>query len=133
MALTHHNAAHGNERRRREAEHLRAEARRNGHVTAVAEAPIRLEANTAAQAVEDERLVRLGNAELEGQTSVLDPSPARGASAAIVSRNEDMVRLGLGHAGRNHADAHLRDELDRNVRRTVGILQVKNELSKIFD
>ena len=76
VALAHHDAAHGNQRRRGEAEHFGAEARSNGHVHAVAQAAVGLKRHAPAKPIEHQRLVRLGNAELEGQARVLDAGPA---------------------------------------------------------
>ena len=44
-----------------------------------------------------------------------------------------MVGAGLGHAGRDRADADFRHQLDRNVGARVDVLQVVDELRQILD
>ena len=72
MALAQHDAAHDDQRRRREAELLGAEEASDGDVAARLELAIRLNDDAAAQVVGDEHQLRFGDAELPGQASVLD-------------------------------------------------------------
>ncbi len=44
-----------------------------------------------------------------------------------------MVGMRFGHAGRHRAHAHFRHQLDADPRRRVGVLQVVDQLSQIFD
>ncbi len=44
-----------------------------------------------------------------------------------------MIGARLGHTGRHRADAHFRDELHRDIRRRVHVLQVEDQLGKILD
>ena len=44
-----------------------------------------------------------------------------------------MIRMGLGHTGRNRSDAYLRDKLDAHSRIRIRVLQVENQLREIFD
>ena len=64
VALAHHDAAERDERRRREAEFFGAEERCDDDVAARLELAIRLQDDAAAQVVEHERLMGLGDAEL---------------------------------------------------------------------
>jgi len=107
VALAHHDAAERDQRRRREAKLLRAEQRRDRHVAARLELAVGLQHDPRAQPVEHERLVGLGEPELPRQARVLDARPRRRAGAAVAARDDDVVGLGLGHAGGDHADAHL--------------------------
>jgi hypothetical protein len=68
------------------------------------------------EVVEHERLVRLGEAELPGQAGVLDRGLRRGAGAAVVAGDEHDVRVRLGDAGGDGADADLGDELHADAR-----------------
>ena len=68
VALAHHDAAHGHERRGGEAPLLGAEERRDEKVATRLELAVRLQHGAAAEVVGDERLLRLGEAELPGQT-----------------------------------------------------------------
>jgi hypothetical protein len=50
-----------------------------------------------------------------------------------VAGDEDVVGVGLGHAGRHRPDAHLGDELDRDARLRVRAAQVVDELLEVLD
>ena len=63
------------------------------------------------------RLVRLGEAHLDGPAGVLDGGYGGGAGAAVVAADLDHVRVGLGHAAGDRADAGLRDQLDAHLGR----------------
>ena len=64
MALAHHDAAGGDQRRGGEAELVGAEQRADRDVAAGAQAAVDLHRDAAAQAVEHQRLLRLGEADL---------------------------------------------------------------------
>ncbi len=74
------------------------------------------------------RLVRLGKAHLDRPAAVLDGRDGRGAGAAVVAADLDDVRVGLGHAAGDRADARLRHQLHadlggrRHLRRARGTL-----------
>jgi hypothetical protein len=72
MADPHHDAAGGDQRGRGEAELLGAEQRGDDDVAAGLQLPVGLDRDAAAQIVEDEGLVGLGQAELPGQAGVHD-------------------------------------------------------------
>ena len=59
--------------------------------------------------------------------------PWRGAGAAVVTGNHDMVRLALGHPSGNRAHADFGDQLDTHVRSRVHVFQVVNELRQVLD
>ena len=63
MADAHHDAAQHHERRGGKTKFLRAEQRGHGHVAAGLHLAVGLHVNAAAQIVQHERLVRLGQAE----------------------------------------------------------------------
>ena len=64
VALAHHDAAGGDQRRGGEAELVGAEQRADHHVAAGAQPAIDLHGDAAAQAVQHQRLLRLGEADL---------------------------------------------------------------------
>ena len=72
VALAHHDAAGGDQRRGGEAELVGAEQRADHDVAAGADAAVDLHGDAAAQPVGDQRLVRLGEADLPGRAGVLD-------------------------------------------------------------
>ncbi len=79
------------QRRGGEAELLGAQQRGDGHVAAGLELAVGLHDDAAAQVVQHQRLVRLGEAELPGQAGVLDRGQRRGAGAAVVAADQDDV------------------------------------------
>ncbi|AJX01694.1 hypothetical protein BM45_3124 [Burkholderia mallei] len=133
MALAHHDAAFDDERRRREAEFVRAEQRADHDVAARLHLAVGLHANAPAQAVQHERLLRLGEAELPRRTRVLDRRQRRSARAAVVARDHDVIGLRLRDARRHRADAHLRHELHRDARDRIDVLQIVDQLREILD
>ena len=133
MALAHHDAAGRDQRRGGEAELVGAEQRADHDVAAGADAAVDLHGDAAAQPVEHQRLMRLGEADLPRAAGMLDRGQRRGAGAALVAGDGDVVGARLGDAGGDRADADLGDELDRDVARRVDVLQVEDELRQILD
>ncbi len=133
VALPHHDAAFGDQRRGREAELVGAEQRADDDVAAGLHLAVGLDADAAAQAVEHQRLLRLGEAELPRRAGMLDRAPRRCAGAAVVAGDHDVVGLRLGDAGGDRADADLGDELDADARLLVRVLQVVDQLRQVLD
>ena len=105
------------QRRGGEAELLGAQQRRDDHVAAGLELAVDLHGDPVAQPVEQQRLLRLGQAQLPRRAGVLERVQRRRAGAAVVAGDQDDVGLELGHAGRDGADADLADQLDVHPRR----------------
>ena len=76
VADAHHDAAERDQRRGGEAELLGAEQRGDDDVAAGLELAVGLDHDAAAQVVEHQRLVRLGQAQLPRQAGVLDARSA---------------------------------------------------------
>ena len=72
VADPHHDAAADHQRRRREPELLGAEQRRDDHVTARLQLTVGLHDDPVPEAVEQQRLLGLGEAELPRRARVLD-------------------------------------------------------------
>mmetsp|Transcript_29811 Transcript_29811/g.51463 ORF Transcript_29811/g.51463 Transcript_29811/m.51463 type:complete len:1285 (+) Transcript_29811:323-4177(+) len=133
VALAHHDAAQRDEGPRGEAHLLGAQQRGHHHVAAVADLPVRLQPHARPQVVQHQRLLRLGHAQLPGQARALHARPGRRARAAVVPRDHNVVRLGLGHARRDHAHAHLGHQLHRDLARGLRVLQVVDQLRQVLD
>ena len=133
MADAHHDAAEHHERRGGKTKFLRAEQRGDGHVAAGLQLAVGLDVNAAAKIVQHERLVRFGQAEFPRRARVFDGRERRRAGAAVVAGDEHHVRVRLGDAGGDGADADFGDELHADARVAVGVLQVVNQLRQIFD
>ena len=64
---------------------------------------------------------------------MFDARPGGSSGPPGISGDQDPIGVGLGHSSRNGADPDLRDELDADLGGGVGILQIIDELRKIFD
>ena len=133
VADAHHHAAHHHQRRGGEAELLGAEQRRHHDVAAGLQLAVDLHDDAVAQVVQQQHLLRLGEAELPRHAGVLQAGERRGAGAAVVTRDEHDVGVRLRHAGRHRADARFGDQLDVHARARIGVLQVEDELREILD
>ena len=129
----HHDAAEGHQRARGEAELFGAEEGGDDDVTAGLQLAVGLDDDAGAEVVEDEGLVGLGEAEFPRQAGVLDGGLGRSARAAVEAGDEDDVRVRLGHARGDGADADFRHELHTDARGAVGVLQVMDEFRKVLD
>ncbi len=133
MTDAHHDAAGDDERSGRETELLRAEQGADDDVAAGLELAVDLHDDAVAHAVEHERLLGLGEAELPRRAGVLERVERGGAGAAVVAGDQDDVGEGLRRAGRDRADAGLAHQLDVHPRLWVRALQVEDELLEVFD
>ena len=123
----------GDQRRGGETELLGAEQRGDDDVAAGLELAVGLDRDAAAQIVQHEGLVRLGQTELPRQAGVLDRGLRRGAGAAVVAGDEHDVGVRLGDAGGDRAHADLGHELHADPRLAVGVLEVVDQLGEILD
>ena len=133
VADAHHDAAQRHQRRRGEAELLGPEQGADDHVAAGLELAVHLDDDAAAQVVEHQRLLRLGQAQLPGSAGVLDAGQRRGAGAAVVAADQHHVGMRLGDAGGDGADADLGHQLDADAGMVVGVLQVVDQLGQVLD
>ncbi len=133
MALADVDAAGGDERRRAEVEFLRAHHGGHEDIEAGLHAAVGAQSHAIAEAVEEQDLVRLGEAEFPRAARILNGGERRGAGAAVVPGNQDDVGIGFGHARGDGAHAGLGDELDADLGAGVDLLEVIDELREILD
>ena len=133
VADPHHDAARDHQRRRGEAVLLGTEQRGDDDVTTGLELAVGLHDDPVAQAVEQQGLLGLGQAELPGTARVLERGQRRGTGAAVVAGDEHHVGVRLGHTRRDRADADLGDQLHVDAGAGVGVLQVVDQLGEILD
>ena len=91
MARAHHDAAQRLQRPGGESKFFRAKQGADDDVAAGLQLPVDLDADAAAQVVENKHLVRFGEPELPRNSSVLDGRQRRRAGAAIVSGDQNDV------------------------------------------
>ena len=133
MALPHHDAAHGNERGRANAKLLSTQHRGHHHVPARLQAAIGAQPHPVAQPVELQDLMRLRQPHLPGQAGIFDRGNGRGTGATGMARDQNGIRLCLGHTRRDGANARARHQLHTHHRVRVDLLQVINELRQILN
>ena len=133
VALPHHHAAQRDQRGGGEAVLLGPQAGGDDDVAAGLELAVGLEPDAAAEAVADERLLGLGQAELPGDARVADAREGRGARAAAVAADQDPVGVALGDPRGDRPHARGGHELDRDLGVRVGVLQVEDELGQVLD
>ena len=102
-------------------------------VAAGAHAAVGADHDMAAQVVQAEHLMGLGQADLPRQAGVLDRGLGRGARAAVVAGDQDGVSLGLGHARGDGADARGGHQFHRDAAVGIDRLQVIDELGQVLD
>src|SRR6185369_15152661 len=90
-------------------------------------------ANAAAKIVEKQDLLRFGETEFPRNAGMLDRTERRCAGPAAVATDEHDVGMGLGDSSSDRADSDLRDKLYGDARLRIHVLQVVDQLRKIFD
>jgi hypothetical protein len=133
MALAHKDTAHGDKRSSGKAPFLSTKETSKGNITTSLELSISLDNDTTTKIVEDQSLVSLSQTQLPRKTSVLDTSPSRSTSTTIVTRDQNVIGLGLGDTRGHNTDTNLRDKLDRDSRSRAGALQIVDQLLKILN
>ena len=128
VAGAHHHAARRDQRRRCEADLVGAEQRCDHDVTTRFQLTVGLNPDPRAEVVADERLLGLGEPDLPGDACKEDRGERRGARAAVVPRDQDVVGVRLGDTRCDGANAHLGDELDRDPRPGIRAAEVVDEL-----
>ena len=74
-----------------------------------------------------------GYAHFPSPAGVLDRTQWRGARAPLMSADQDDVRMRLGNSGRDRTNPSLRDQLYTDAGAAINLLQIVDELRKIFD
>jgi hypothetical protein len=110
-------------------------AEQGGHndIPAGFELAVGLHDDAVAQAVEEQRLLGLGQPELPRCSGMLDAGQRGCAGPAVVPGDEDHIGMCLGYACRDGSDADFGDQLHVDPRDRVGVLQVVNELGEVLD
>ena len=133
VALAHHDAAGGDQRRGGEAELVGAEQRAHHHVAPGAQAAIDLHRDAPAQRVEHQCLLRLGQPDLPRRAGMGQRGQRAGAGAALEAGDRHVIGARLGDAGGDGADADLGNKFHRDARFGIGVLQIVNELRQVLD
>jgi hypothetical protein len=94
---------------------------------------VSLNDNTTTKIIQNKSLMSLGETQLPRKTGILDTSPARGTSTAVVTGDENVVSLGLSDTRGDNTNADLGYQLYRNTSAGVRALEIINELLQILN
>src|SRR3954470_893717 len=133
VALAHHDAAHRDERSGSESKFFGAEKRGDGYVASGLQLAVGLDADAAAKVVKQQNLLCFCQAEVPGNSGVLDGAEGRCAGASGIAANQDHIGVCLRDAGCYGAYADFRHEFHRDARLRIDVLQVVDQLREIFD
>ncbi len=133
VTFARHNAAEGDQRRRRESEFFGAQQGGDHHIAAGLQLSIGLQPDAAAQIVEHDNLLGLGPAKFPGNARVLDRCQRGSPGAAVMSADQDDVRVRLGDPGSDDAHANFGHQLHGNPGPGIHIFQIVNQLGQVFD
>ena len=132
VALSHHGAPHHYQGSRGEPDLVSPQQRRHQNIPACPHLSVSLDHHPRPEVVEGQGLVGLTQPQLPGESCVLYPSPGGGPGASVMARDEDVLRLALGHPSSYHSHTDLADKLDRDPGGRVGTLQVVDELGEVL-
>ena len=133
VALAHHDAAGGDQRRRGKAELVGAQQRADRDVASGTQSTVDLDSDTPAQAIQHQRLLRLGKTDFPRRAGVGERGQWRGAGAALETRDRHVIGTRLADAGRNRADADFGHQLHRDTGLGIDVLEIVDELRQILD
>src|SRR5215472_18038977 len=133
MALARHVAAKRDKDGCAEGVFVSTKQRGNHDVTRGAQAAIGAKTNASAETIVDQDLLRFREAEFPWVAGVLNARKRRGARAACVSCDDDVICVGLCNTRGDGSDAATGDEFDAYGSARVGALQIPDELREIFN
>ena len=133
VALAHHHAAQHNQRQRAKRELVGAEHGHDDDVLCRLQLSVGLQAHLIAQAVSDQRLLRLCQANLGRDACKAHARSRTCTSAALGTTNNDEVGLCLRHTSSNSSNTAFGNQLHADGSRRIDVLQVEDKLRKILD
>mmetsp|Transcript_139258 Transcript_139258/g.353067 ORF Transcript_139258/g.353067 Transcript_139258/m.353067 type:complete len:299 (-) Transcript_139258:3120-4016(-) len=133
VALAHHDATQGDERRRGHRNLLCPKQSGHDDIAPGSDLAVSLHSHSVPQPVQHERLVGLSDADLPRQATMLDGSPLGSTSAPGHARDREVVGLALCDTRGDDADADPCDELHGDTCGWVCVFQVTDQLCHIFD
>ena len=116
VALAHHDAAHRHQRQRADAELFCAQDRGDHDVAPGLQPAIGAQLHAVAQAVERQHLIGFGQPHFPRRSGIFDAGLRAGAGAADIAGHQNDVRMRLGDARGNRADARSRHQLHADAR-----------------
>ena len=133
MALAHHQASHGDQNRGCKSELLRTEQGADHDIASGLELSVDLYADAVAELVQAQSLLGFGKADFPREPGVLDAGERACSGSAVVSADENHIRMTFCNARGNRSDAEFGNELHGNARLRVCVAEIEDQLGKVFD
>ncbi len=133
MADPGHYASQGDEGNGAEGELVRPQEGGDHHIPSGAQAPVHAQPHAVPEPAGYQHPVGLRQPDLPRHSRVLDRGPGRGPGPAGVAADQDDVRPGLGHAGRDHPHPDGGDQLHGDLGPRVDGLEVVDQLGQVLD
>ena len=133
IAHTHHHAANGNQGRGGKAVLLCTQQGGDDNVTTGEQLAISFQCYAVTQVVQEQCLVGFHQAQLPGETGMVDRGARGRTGTTVVAANEHNVGAGLNYACSNGTNAHLANQLHADAGTGVGVLQIVNQLGQVLD
>mmetsp|Transcript_12088 Transcript_12088/g.17723 ORF Transcript_12088/g.17723 Transcript_12088/m.17723 type:complete len:263 (+) Transcript_12088:1018-1806(+) len=133
VALTHHDTSHSNQRSGSKAKLLGSKQTRYGNITTSFDLPISLQLDAITETIQYQCLLCFSKTELPRQATSLDSRPSRSPRSTVVSTDGNVIRERLRYARSDDTNSNFGHKLDRNFSCWLSVLQVMNQLSKIFN
>ena len=133
IAHTHHHAANGNQGCGGKAIFLSAQQRSDDNVTTSEQLAVGFQSDAVTQVVQKQGLMGLHQAQLPGETGMVDRGARGRTGTTVVAANEHNVGAGLNYACSNGTNAHLANQLHADAGTGVGVLQIVNQLGQVLD
>ena len=133
LALTHHDASHGNQCSRADTIFFGPHHGCHDNVTTCAQATIGAQGDAVAQVVHRQDLMRLCQAHLPWQTRIFNRGRGASTRATIMARDQDDIRLCLSDTRRNRANARRGHQFHGHFGAWVDLLEIIDQLRQILD
>ena len=133
VALAGHVATDGDDRTGTEPIFLGTKQGSHDDVSTGLHAPIGTEPHPSSQSVENENLLRFGQAHFPRASGVLDARQRTCSGAPVVAGDKDVIGVCLGNPRGNRAYTRLRDELYSDLGPWIGRFEVVDQLGKVLD
>ena len=133
VTYAHHHAANGNQGRGGKAVLLCTQQGGDDYVATGEQLAVGFQGDAVTQVVQKQGLMGLHQAQLPGQTCVVDRGARGRTGTTVVAANEHNVGAGLNYACSNGTNAHLANQLHADAGTGVGVLQIVNQLGQVLD
>ena len=133
MTLARHVAAQRHQHRGAKGKFIRAQQRRDQHIATGAQATIAAQAHASPQTVLHQHLLRFRQTDLPRVAGILDAGKRRSAGSPGVTRDHDVIRIGLGDASGDRAYPTLGNQLDADGGARIHSLEIEDQLRQILN